>query len=193
MILKKRKLVCGVGVNDYNGNMSVNGRAIKSYAIWHAMIERCYSFKKQLKMPTYIGCSVCDEWLYFSNFKEWYDANYKENFELDKDILIKGNKIYSPETCRYVPKYINQLLVYSNRTHKDLPLGISQSSSGKGYEMQCNNGYGKNIQHHHKTIEAAVADYSVTKKKVVKQQAVRAFLDNSIKTDIYLALIRREF
>ena len=193
MVFKKRKLVCGIGINDYNGNMSLNGSAIKSYAIWHAMLERCYSKKKQLKMPTYVGCSVCDEWIYFSNFKVWFDLNHNEDFELDKDILIKGNKVYGPETCRYVPKYINQLLVYSGRDRGNLHLGVSKHSSGKGYEMQCNDGYGKNIQHHHKTIEAAIADYSATKKMIVKKQAIRAFLDNSIKSDIYLALVRREF
>lgn len=57
--------------------------------------------------PTYEGCTVCDEWLYFSNFKKWFDENYIEGFQLDKDIIIRGNKVYSPQTCCFVPKEIN--------------------------------------------------------------------------------------
>lgn len=67
------------------------------------MIKRCYNQKCLLKDNTYRGCSVCDEWLNFQNFGEWYDENYyevpNEVMDLDKDILHKGNKIYSPDNC----------------------------------------------------------------------------------------------
>lgn len=81
------------------------------YNTWIGMLERCFSKKHQEKHPTYKGCTVCDEWKLLSNFKKWYDKqHYLEGWHLDKDILVPNNKIYSPETCRFVPSKINNLL-----------------------------------------------------------------------------------
>ncbi len=88
--------VFGKGINDTEN--------AKDYQTWHSMLRRCYSpvFKKD--KPTYEGCEVCEEWLHFSVFRKWYAANNKANWELDKDLLIPGNKTYSPETCIFVPR-----------------------------------------------------------------------------------------
>lgn len=197
---KKNKLVYGIGVNDYEESIRENGKSMKSYAIWHGMIQRCYSTKLQQTKPTYIGCSVCPEWLSFSNFKKWFDENYIEGFHLDKDILVEGNKIYSPKFCRFVPQYLNNLLTDRRNARGELPLGVSElnkdnqkSRINSTYRAKCNNGYGNDITKTFKTIQEAVAWYSATKKRIVKEQAVRAFLENAIKTDIYLALVRREW
>ena len=197
---RKNKLVCGHGINDYDGAMSISGRDIPSYTHWHSMLGRCYDPKCQAKYPTYIGCTVCQEWLLFSNFKKFYDENYKEGFVLDKDILKIGNKVYSPETCRFVPVYLNSLLIDSGAIRGDLPLGVSSlKPSIKShrinitYRARCSNGYRKPITKIFKTVEEAQEWYSITKKSIVKEQAIRAFLDNAIKTDVYLALVRRDF
>ena len=83
-----------------------------SYNVWHNMIKRCYCSDKN-DNPTYIGCEVCREWYNFQNFAKWYEENYYEiegqKMHLDKDILIKGNKIYSPQTCVIVPQRINSI------------------------------------------------------------------------------------
>lgn len=71
---------------------------------------RCYSEEYLSRFPTYIGCSVCEEWRYFSKFKQWFDEHYVDGWDLDKDILVKGNKVYSPQTCCFVPNEINTLL-----------------------------------------------------------------------------------
>lgn len=189
---KRNKLVFGVGVNDFNGNIIVKGEVLLSYSRWAAMLGRCYSNKVQAKQPTYLECSVCDEWLSFSNFKIWFDENYVEGFALDKDILIEGNKIYSPEACRFVPQYLNNLLNDHRNSRGSLPLGISKTKH-LTYMAQCCVLNGESIKKTFKTIEEAKEWYSETKKSIVKQQAQRAFLDNAIKTDVYLALVRREF
>ena len=97
------------------------GKDKKSYKVWNSMLERCYSNKSLIHNPTYKDCTVCDEWLCFENFEKWYNENYyevdDEIMNLDKDILVKGNKIYSPETCCFVPKRINILFV--NTTNKE--------------------------------------------------------------------------
>lgn len=183
------KLVYGVGVNDYDGPVTENGKNIKSYATWTNMIARCHSSKSLSRNQTYIRCSVCEEWLLFSNFKKWFDENYVEGFELDKDILVEGNKVYSPEFCRFVPHYLNSLLLDCGRCKSNLPKGVSRNANS--YMAKCSNG--RLLTKTFKTVEEAKSWYSETKKRVVKEQAQRAFLENAIKTDVYLALVRRNF
>lgn len=99
------------------------------YRYWKDMLRRCYSEKALIKNPTYIGCSVCDEWHNFQVFSKWYDENYyqvgSQEMHLDKDILHKGNKTYSPDTCCFVPQSINKLFVKSEGTRGDYPIGVS--------------------------------------------------------------------
>jgi len=187
----KNKLVAGVGANDYEGSIVINGQTIKSYNTWTHMLQRCYDSKYQTRKPTYIGCTVCSEWLNFSSFKTWFDSNYKEGLALDKDILKPGNKQYGPDTCRFVPRYINNLLLDSGRSRGPYPLGVSKH--GSGYQMKCNDGSGKLIQRYYKTVAEAIVDYALTKAKVVKQQADRALVEGSIQLDVYNALINRKW
>ena len=74
------------------------------------MFNRCYNEKYHEKQPTYIGCSVSEEFWNFQNFAEWYNQKkYICNYalELDKDLLYEGNKIYAPSKCCLLPKEIN--------------------------------------------------------------------------------------
>ena len=107
---------------------NINGKQTKQYMCWYSMIKRCYNLKIKEKHPTYKGCTVCEEWPNFPNFAKWYDENYYEINEermcLDKDILIKGNKIYSPETCVFVPQYINTLFVKNDSDRGVYPIGV---------------------------------------------------------------------
>ena len=108
------KTVCGVGYfgKNYAKRETINHKA---YSYWYKMINRCYNEKEIKKHPTYKDCIVDKEWHCFENFEKWFDKNYYEingeRMELDKDILIKGNKIYSSNTCIFVPKRINTLFV----------------------------------------------------------------------------------
>lgn len=83
-----------------------NGNITKEYVHWQSMMRRCYSDKWHERKPTYIECEVCEEWQEFQKFAEWFEENYpKDNntkYQLDKDILNPGNKIYSPENCIFV-------------------------------------------------------------------------------------------
>ncbi len=82
------------------------------YTRWSNMIKRCYDPLTQDAHPTYKGCTVCDEWLVFSNYHRWYVANYVDGFEVDKDKKIKGNKVYSPETCVFISKRENMQIAF---------------------------------------------------------------------------------
>jgi len=125
--------ICGVGYigqGDYKA-LDEFGNS-KRYDTWKSMIYRCYNKNRQKDCPTYKGCSVCEEWHNFQNFAKWYNDNYykveDEKMELDKDILIKGNKIYSPDTCIYVPSYINQIFKgFENNNNNKVSTGISKT------------------------------------------------------------------
>ena len=123
-----RKLIFGVGINDCEGYVSDDDNR-ECYNAWTQMLRRCYSDKLIKKRHTYIDCTVCDEWLLFSNFKRWFDDKsngYRKGYFLDKDLLIKGNKIYSPETCCFLPIRISSITTQSNTLRGDLPIGVSR-------------------------------------------------------------------
>lgn len=122
-----------------------NGRKTSAYVKWHNMLERCYDYKKQLKCPKYIGCHVYKPWLNFQNYAQWHYLNYYkleyEEVHLDKDILVKGNQLYSPKTCCFVPKTIN--LLFSMNYQGNLPIGVSKFDNK--YRVACCDGSGKII------------------------------------------------
>ena len=102
-----------------------------TYVKWQMMLRRCYSKEYLEKRPSYIGCEVCEEWKIYSNFEKWYIENHYqiegEQMALDKDILIKGNKVYSPNTCIFVPFSINSLFVKNDRSRTSLPIGVTKN------------------------------------------------------------------
>ena len=136
--ISHRKLICGVGINDawYQTQPIIEGRQVKkqSYRVWEHMITRGYSERFKQKQPTYNDVTVCAEWLLFSNFDNWFDENYIDGYQLDKDIKIKGNKEYSPSACLFVSQDVNKLLTSSKSTNGDYPVGVRPNKSGKKYE-----------------------------------------------------------
>lgn len=134
MNLKNKKKVFKVGINDIE-----DGSKNISYFYWKHMLRRCYDDKLLIKYPTYIGCSVCEEWKYYSNFKKWYEENYyeidDEKMCLDKDILHKGNKLYSSDTCVFAPNRINTLFVKNNSHRGNLPIGVSYHKQNDKYQV----------------------------------------------------------
>lgn len=129
------KLICGVARNSRGKfKTRINGQAVKAYVVWNDMIRRCYSRKKQSSSPTYMECIVCDEWLDYQVFADWYDKHeYRDyDYQLDKDILIPENKIYSPEYCCFVPHEINSLFTSHGAKRGEYPQGVYfHKASGK--------------------------------------------------------------
>lgn len=129
------KTIYGVGINDFDGTVSYkkNGKRvnIKQYRIWHDMMRRCYSELFHIKRPSYTGCTVCNEWVYFSKFKMWVDNMDIDGLHLDKDLLIEGNKVYSPETCLFVTPQVNAMVANLKAKSNALPTGVYAHSSGK--------------------------------------------------------------
>lgn len=136
---------------------------------WIGFIERCYSEKYQKIRPTYKDVIVCKEWHNFQNFAEWFYSNYNpetmQGWHLDKDILFKGNKIYTPETCAFVPQEINSLFIKTKHKESNLPTGISKT--GNKFKVRLNQKYIGTFN----TLEEAFEAYKEVKEKYIKSKA----------------------
>lgn len=157
-----------------NTKGSQNGTIKKSYKVWYSMLNRCYSEKLHNREPNYKDCSVCDEWLCYENFEKWYNDNYykvdDEKMCLDKDIIVKNNKLYSPNTCIFVPQNINSLFVKSNKIRGNLPIGVSYNRSRNNFLVQCCT-ENKRIRLYFRNVEDAFNAYKKEKEKHIKNIA----------------------
>lgn len=172
--------VYGVGyLGEGKYKCKENGKHTRIYDTWHSMIQRCYSEKYHKRHPTYKDCTVYKEWHNFQNFAKWYENNYYtvegERMDLDKDILFKHNKIYSPDTCIFVPQAINKLFVKCDKSRDGYPIGVSPH--GNKYRVQCsiiNPETGKSKIKHlglYDTQEKAFEIYKYYKEKNIKEVA----------------------
>ena len=116
----------GVGVVG-DASTTVDGIVLKEYALWKGVIGRCYDSEFHKKSPTYADCSVSEKFKYYPYFQEWCNKQIgfnEDGWHLDKDILIKGNKVYSEDTCCFVPQEINGLFIKRDAARGDLPIGV---------------------------------------------------------------------
>lgn len=138
---REQTRICGVGHIGEGKYVSKNldGTHTEAYRKWHDMLSRCYREKSLERRPLYRVVTVCDEWLNFQNFAEWFYANkidVNEEIHIDKDIICGEQKSYSPETCCIVPKTINSLFIRTRKRHennKDFPVGVFKNDRGKKY------------------------------------------------------------
>ena len=185
-----------------NGNYKdENGNKSKSYSYWAHMIRRScdLNFKSDSRNLAYADVSVCDEWLNFENFDKWFNENYYEcpfgGFMcLDKDILVKHNKVYSPETCCFVPNNINVLFL-KQKYHKDkgIPFGSKLGKNADGsikyivrtteYRKEKNIGT-------YKTKEEAFFAYKQEKERYIKE--VAELYKPYIPKNVYDAMMKYE-
>lgn len=139
------------------------------------MITRCYSNKQTSKRRTYKNCEVCKEWHNFQNFAKWYEENYytisNQVMHLDKDILIKGNKIYSPNTCIFVPEKINILFVKADKIRGSLPIGVSWDKNINKYRSYYYTNNKRITIGFYNTPEVAFQSYKIAKEKHIKEIA----------------------
>ena len=154
------KLVYGVGVNDADyvtqkwETIEVNGVRKQKlvwycpyHHAWKSMIQRCYSSKYQETHQTYKGCSVSDEWLTFSVFKCWMEEQDWECKQLDKDLLLAGNKIYGYETCVFVSGMVNSFTTDSGASRGEWSIGVYWNKPAGKFISQCGNPFTKKKEH----------------------------------------------
>lgn len=154
----------------------------RAFILWKAMLRRCYSICVDKKLTTYKDITVCEQWLNFQNFAEWCynqtffnakDENGK-SYCLDKDILVKGNKIYSPETCCFVPQKINKVLLMSKAIRGDYPIGVS-------------------FHKQHQKFKASISLYGKTRFLGYFSTVDDAFNAYKIEKELYIKLLAQEY
>lgn len=146
-----------------------NKKATKVFRTWSNIFMRCNDEGYIKKHSHYIDSKVSEDWLNFQVFAAWFEKNYIEGFELDKDILFKGNKIYSPETCCFVPHEINNQFVKSNKIRGEYPLGVYKN--GNKYVAQITKQGKILVLGSFKTPEEAFNIYKEAKEEYIKEVA----------------------
>lgn len=186
---KKRGLVHNVGIYDVDFSMLKDEFIYSAYKQWSAMLGRCYSNYVHSNQKTYQSCKTCDEWHKFSNFFEWYKLNSVDGYMLDKDILFKGNKLYSPDTCCFVPNDIN--IIFSHKTkQRSLPIGVTMDKARKKYVSRINKGHNQIHIGTFNTAEEAFLAYKQAKEDYIKEVANK--WKNRIAPNVYDAMMRYE-
>ena len=172
-------LVYGLGFNDNSIKArATNSRMTPEYRVWTDMLRRCTD-EILVKRPTYLGCEISENFKIFTFFHKWCNEqigfNSKDsgrNWHLDKDLLIKGNKIYSEDTCVFIPNKLNGIILNGKSQRGDLPRGVCWYEQGSCYRAQAHD-INSNKKHigYYKTVNEAFIAYKFYKEGVVKQVA----------------------
>lgn len=117
----------GVGKYGYND--------VEAMKLWKGAITRSHCKRTKERQPCYSGVSITKDWHNFQNFAKWFyeQPYYEKGYQLDKDILIRGNKVYSPDTCCLVPQEINKIFIDKHDRNRGLPRGIRKTRCGNKY------------------------------------------------------------
>ena len=167
--------VFGIGVLGTKYPSRVNGVLTKEYTLWKNMLERCYSdgFKKQ--RPTYEGCKVSENFKHHEYFYEWCNKQIgfnNKDWHLDKDLLVKGNEVYSESTCVFIPQEVNSLLVKREALRGDHLIGVYWHNASKAFVAQVGKSKGKQEWLGvFKTELEAFKAYKQAKESFIKEQA----------------------
>lgn len=195
--LSGRKPIYGVGINDADYIVDWNKEdgkrvACPYYSVWRGMLTRCYSKKCMIDNPTYNDCSICEEWLTFTNFKRWMMTQRWEGKAIDKDIVKQGNKEYRPDNCSFVPSRINNLIVGRSRGNKSLPVGVSYEKVKRKYEACLSKDSKKVFLGYFKTPEEARSVYVKAKLKYIKEVAISYYYSGQISRPVFDGLLAWE-
>ena len=168
----------------------------RAYRIWTGILTRAYNPKFKVKNPAYADTTICEAWNNFQNFAKWYysqksydsaDESCKP-FHLDKDLLVKGNKIYSPETCCFVPQEINALISLNSSIRGDFPIGVSKC--GSKFRVKINLGKLKKHIGVYATVEEAFQAYKARKESYIKSVAMK--WKDSLDEKVFISLFNYE-
>ena len=167
--------VYAIGIIGTKYPVSEGGKDTKEYTLWKNMLQRCYSEVYKKKRPTYEGCKVSENFKSYEYFYEWCHSKIgfgNEGWHLDKDLLIKGNKVYSESTCVFLPQEINNVLTKSASSRGEYLIGVSWSETNKAFIARVNKNTGKS-KHlgYFKTETEAFNTYKTAKETFIKEQA----------------------
>lgn len=191
----RSELLYGVGINDDDRYcVDENGNYYPAYSAWVHMLKRCYDDKYQSTHQTYIGCYVDERWHSYKAFRLWFedeDRGYKDGYELEKDIKVHGNKVYSPETCLIVPRFINTLFTKADKIRGNTMIGVTATKQGNYSARLAKGGEQVYLGRFATEMEAFLA-YKSEKEKYIKEVADNYYNDGLIAKEVYDALYKYE-
>jgi hypothetical protein len=182
--------ILGVGIVGDKCQTHNGKRPTKEYYAWKNMLCRCFDENEKKRHKEYQNVTCCTEWLLFENFYEWLHS--QENFnkwinengwDIDKDILFKGNNIYSPETCCLVPTRVNKVFSIHADRRGDYPIGVSKH--GNSFKAR----HGKTTIGTYKSPELAFQAYKKYKEVYIKQIAEQELFVGNITQRCYKAIM----
>ena len=185
------KLVYGVGINERKYPTKVNGKKLKEYDVWKNLLKRCYCPMLQKERPTYIGCSASENFKSYSYFYQWCQDQVgfgQEGYHLDKDVLLRGNRIYSENTCVFLPSELNALLTARKNCRGVFPIGVSAYYSK--FKAKCCTDKSSDFLGIFNNLEEAFQAYKQAKEAYIKSQAEK--WKNFIDLRAYEALMHYE-
>ena len=189
--------VCDVGIVGERYKDCI--RKDSEYKTWCSMLLRCFDEKYKTREPAYLDVTCCEEWLYYPNFYKWLhnQSNFdkwlcNDDWAIDKDILNKGSKIYSPETCCLVPRIVNSLFIKRANDRGLYPIGVTRHNDK--FRARCDNPLLNTRKHIglYDTAELAFMAYKKYKEELIKQVAQIEYDKNNITEDCYSAMMNYE-
>jgi hypothetical protein len=195
--MRKNGIVYGYGINDIGSVESIQ----REYKLWQGVLRRCYSRKDQenQRNKSYIDCSVSENFLKLSYFSKWCQEQvgfknkdeHDRYWELDKDILIKGNRVYSEDTCVFVPREINKLLTGSIKPNRALPVGVHLQKDASLFVAQCSDSQnGQILLGYFKTVDEAFKAYKNFKENIIKSKVMK--WESCLDPLVFTALLKYE-
>lgn len=188
---KTGNMVHKVGYNG--GDRSLIETNFKIYQVWCSMLQRCYSQKNEVLKRNYKDCTVSEGFKHFPTFLEWWLEKSKGvdiKLQLDKDILVKGNKTYSEDTCALVPRDINMLCIKRDKARGDLPIGVTYCKYSKKYKAQFSKYNVITSLGNYDNVEEAFLAYKRAKEDHIK--VVAESYKHVIDEKVYIALMNYE-
>lgn len=175
-------MLYGIGNNDKTCPAKIKGKALRQYVIWQSMLKRVAESR------FYQDCYISDNFLNYSYFYNW--ATNRKDFQnitwqLDKDLLVKGNKEYGETTCLFLPPELNLLLTTRKAKRGDLPIGVC-ATRGKFQASLKKQGINTFLGYYNDPIEAFYV-YKAAKETHIKHMA--ELYKDKLSDEAYLALL----
>lgn len=199
---KEGHLIYGIGHTSKTNPITSSGKKVKEYETWRGILKRCRDEQYILREPTYNGCVISNDWIYYDNFYSWITS--QENYEkwkqggrewaIDKDIKCKGNKIYSADTCLLVPQNVNSLFTNRKLHRGNCPIGVDYWTKYDKFRASCMNPFTKKQEYigSFDSTDSAFKAYKKYKENIIKLVAEQEYANGNITKECMEAMMQYE-
>ena len=132
-----------VVVLEYNNASDVTIKFLNTGNIRKTATSELRNGEIRDKLMPYKGVEMSDNFKIYSYFKEWCNKQVgfdQDNWQLDKDILSKDNKVYSEDTCCFVPPEINCAVTNNKSVRGEFPQGVIYNCTKTRYRARIQRG-----------------------------------------------------